>query len=70
MFYLKRWNKQYGRQARFVAFDPATNKFTEYSPYHTNDITWVSNDITSNPIYADWEDWHDEPIVALNDPTM
>ena len=70
MYYLKRWNNQYGRQSRFVAFNPATNQYTEYSPYRPNDVTWVNQNLTLNPSYKDWEDWKNEPIVALSDPTM
>ena len=70
MYHLKLWNQKYGRQARFVVFNPATQQYTEYSPYHTNDVVWVNHDITHNPVYETWENWHDEPIQELNDATM
>lgn len=70
MFLLKLWNKQYGDDARFIAYDESTKKYTEFSTDNPTDVAWVSNDLTKNPEYKDWESFEDEPVNYLEDVMM
>lgn len=70
MFYLKRWNKKYGADAKFVAYDPTAKKYTEFQVDHTKDIAWTNQDLTKLPEYQSWEDWEDEPVNFLEDVMM
>ena len=70
MYKLKLWNKKYGAEARFVAYDPTSKKYTEFQVDHTKDIIWTSHDLTKEPEYKNWEDWKDEPVNFLEDVMM
>ena len=67
MYILKLWNQLWGDDARFVAYDPQTKEYTEFSPVNAKDAVWTSQDLTALSAYNDWEDCSDEPIYDLED---
>ena len=67
MYVLKLWNQAWGLAAKFVAYDPATKKYTEYSPRRTKDVVWTSTDLTQSEQYREWEDCNNEEIQELED---
>lgn len=64
------WNKKYGSGAAFVVQDNSTKKYAEFSPARPKDITWVSQDISAQPDYKDWEDFQKEQVDDINDIIM
>lgn len=73
MYYLKLWNGKWGNAIRFVVFNPATNKYTEYSPVHLDDILWVDIELSNLsifPEYSTWIDCENYPIENLGDAAV
>lgn len=70
MYNLKLWNKEWGEDARFIAYDPKSKKYTEFSPRHPKDVVWVSQNLTQAPAYKSWDSCDDEPILELEDATI
>ena len=70
MYILKLWNKEWGVNARFIAYNPNTKKYTEFSPRRPQDVMWVSHDLSQSAQYKGWESCDDEPIQDLEDATI
>jgi hypothetical protein len=64
------WNKKYGSGAKFVVKDNKTDKFAEFSPANPKDIAWVSQDISKESDYKDWEDFQNERVEDINSIVM
>ena len=70
MYILKLWNNKWGKEARFIGYDPGAKKYAEFDPRHPKDTSWVSQNLTQAAQYKGWSDCYDEPIGELADATI
>lgn len=70
MFVLKLWNKQYGEGAKFIVQNESDEKYCEFSPFRPKDIAWVTNDLTKEAEYKDWDNFQNEKVENLEDVLM
>lgn len=70
MFILMKWNRQYGKSARFIVKDKSTNKFALFTPDRLDDIAWTSQDLTQNTEYSQWDDFGHTEVDYLENVMM
>lgn len=64
-YQLKLWNKKFGKDAKFVAYDTQEKTYGMFQVGRTNDIAWVKDDITKDSDYKGWDDFQNEPVANL-----
>ena len=64
MYYIRKWNKQWGKKAKFVVENNGV--FAEFSLSSPKDIVWVSDELPEMDKYKDWDDWKREPVESLD----
>ena len=70
MYILMKWNRQYGKSARFIVKDKSTNKYALFTPDRLTDIAWVDQDLTQFPEYKNWDDFEHTEIDYLENVIM
>ena len=69
-FILKLWNRKYGKSAEFIVQNTETKQYTLFSLSAPKDVTWVKEDLTKDPSYKSWDNFHDEPVDDLGQIIM
>jgi hypothetical protein len=63
---MKKWNGQYGKEAKFVVQDNKNGRQSIFTPGRTQDITWTTTKLDTTPEMEKWEDFGDEVVDDLD----
>jgi len=63
----KKWNGQYGADAKFVVLDNKSGQQSMFTPGRTSDLVWTNTKLEETPEISKWEDFGDETVEDLDD---